>query len=55
MFIRALKLGEDVYLAMMSRGFDGEATLTTQQPLRRMDYGWMLGISALIGALAWIG
>ena len=55
MLIRSLKLAEDVYLAMIARGFDGEISLPNRQPLRSVDYGWVAFTLILIGTLAWKG
>ncbi len=55
MLIRSLKLADDVYLAMIARGFDGEVELPARQPLRSVDYGWIALTFILLGALAWKG
>ncbi len=55
MLVRSLRLADDVYLAMLARGFDGEIDLPARQPLRRIDYGWLAAILVLIGALIWKG
>ncbi len=53
--IRSLKLAEDVYLAMIARGFDGQVKLADGRPLRSIDYGWITLTFALVGALIWKG
>ncbi len=56
LFIRSLKLAEEVYLAMTSkRGFDGEVRLPSKRTLRVIDYGWIFFVFILLGALTWKG
>ncbi len=55
MLIRSLKLAEDVYLAMIARGFDGQIKLAAVHPLRCLDYGWIVVTFGLVGALLWKG
>ncbi len=55
MLVRSLKLADDVYLAMIARGFDGEISLPAGQPLRSIDYSWIAFTLVLLGVLAWKG
>ena len=55
MLIRSLKLAEEVYLAMIARGFDEEISLPARRPLRSVDYGWIAFTFVMIGTLAWKG
>jgi len=52
-FIRSLNLAEDVYLAMVSRGFDGEVRASSQQALKRHDYEWIVFVFLTVGVLVW--
>lgn len=51
LFARSRKLGEEVHLAMISRGFDGEWIPKPQKRLKSSDFGWILMCLLLISIL----
>ncbi|MGH8900876.1 MAG: cobalt ECF transporter T component CbiQ [Egibacteraceae bacterium] len=57
LFIRSYERGERVYLAMLSRGFDGSLPILEEQAASRREWVTSLTIPALgatIAALAWV-
>ena len=55
LFIRSIKLAEEVYLAMKSRGFNGDINTNYFIPLTASDYLWTAFVFVMIGVLVWKG
>jgi cobalt/nickel transport system permease protein len=58
LFIRSYERGERVYLAMLSRGFDGSLPILPQQAAPRREWVMSMTVPALgavIATLAWAG
>jgi len=51
---RSLDMSERIYLAMLSRGFDGEIRIMHAFRMRRLDYLWMGISTALLGYVLWL-
>ncbi|MDD5725431.1 MAG: hypothetical protein PHX28_04745, partial [Candidatus Omnitrophica bacterium] len=47
---RSVKTNEDVYRAMLSRGYRGEALAWEEFKIKARDYLWLLGV----GLILWI-
>jgi cobalt/nickel transport system permease protein len=57
LFIRSFERGERVYLAMLSRGFDGSLPVLEEQAASRREWLASLaipGLGGLVAALAWV-
>ena len=55
LFIRSLKLADEVYIAMRSRGFNGDINANIPAPLTRRDYLWIVFAVVTMGVLVWKG
>jgi len=55
LFIRSIKLADDVYIAMKSRGFNGDSSGNSPAPLAARDYLWAAFVFVVIGVLVWKG
>jgi cobalt/nickel transport system permease protein len=45
---RSLKLNEDVYKAMLSRGYQGESLVWDEYKIKTRDYFWLLAVIMII-------
>ena len=52
---KSQRLSEDVYLAMLSRGYQGEVRVLNEFSLKRRDYVWMSFSLIAIVTLFWVG
>ncbi|MGE5265662.1 MAG: CbiQ family ECF transporter T component, partial [Acidobacteriota bacterium] len=52
---RSYTLSDEVYLAMLSRGFRGEAQVMSTLKWRSMDWLWLAGFMAVAAIAIWIG
>jgi cobalt/nickel transport system permease protein len=52
---KSQRLSEDVYLAMLSRGYQGEVRVLNEFSLKRRDYVWMTFSLIAIVTLFWVG
>jgi len=52
---KSIDLSEEVYLAMLSRGFRGDMQLITEFRMQALDYAGLAGFLALASAAAWMG
>ncbi len=50
LWVRAFKLNQDVYLAMLSRGYQGEGLAWNDFKMRARDWVWLVGV-ILLGAV----
>jgi cobalt/nickel transport system permease protein len=48
LFVRSQALGEEVYLAMLARGYTGEVVVLEQTRFRTRDAVWLLAVAAVI-------
>jgi len=55
LFIRSLKLADEVYLAMKSRGFDSNVNTNSSTSLEKRDYLLAVSVFIVIGVLVWKG
>lgn len=55
MLSKSINLSEDVYLAMLSRGFTGEVRLLTEPHMKTRDYLALAGFCATSLGAAWLG
>ena len=51
---KSQRLSEDVYLAMLSRGYQGEVRVLHEFSLKRRDYLWVIFSLTLIVVLFWM-
>ena len=53
LFVRSQVLGEEVYLAMLARGYTGEVRILARPRVPRLrDALWLAAVAALLAALA---
>lgn len=52
---RTTQMSEEVYQAMLSKGYRGEPQILDQFSLRAPDWGWLLACSGIYGALFFAG
>jgi len=50
LFVRSQALGEEVYLAMLARGYTGEVVTLERLRWRARDTAWLVAVAALIAA-----
>lgn len=50
-FKKTVEMGDDVYKAMLSRGFHGEFRTVNRFRIKTLDYAWMLTVSAIAALL----
>ncbi len=50
-FKKTIEMGDDVYKAMLSRGFHGEFRTVSRFRMRGLDCAWMLTVSAIAALL----
>jgi cobalt/nickel transport system permease protein len=55
MFAKSYALSDDVYLAMQSRGFRGEAQVIDALAWRSTDWLWLAGFLVVAAAAVWVG
>ncbi len=55
LFLRSYERGERIYVAMVSRGFDGRARTLSQFHLRKRDIGYSLMVITLLGLIRFGG
>ena len=51
---KSQRLSEDVYLAMLSRGYQGEVRVLNEFSLKRRDFLWIAFSLVVIAALFWV-
>jgi energy-coupling factor transporter transmembrane protein EcfT len=52
---KSVELSNEVYLAMQSRGFRGDAQVLVNRELRRADYFALGGFATMAALCAWVG
>jgi cobalt/nickel transport system permease protein len=55
LFAKSYRLSDEVYLAMQSRGFRGEAQVMQTLTWRGIDWAWLLIFIAIAGSAMWLG
>jgi cobalt ECF transporter T component CbiQ len=55
LFVRSQALGEEVHLAMLARGYTGEARALEAARFRAVDVAWLVAVAALIGLVVGLG
>jgi cobalt/nickel transport system permease protein len=55
LFAKSYRLSDEVYLAMQSRGFRGEAQVMQTLTWRAIDWVWLLVFMAIAGSAMWLG
>ncbi len=55
LFGRSQAMGEQVYSAMLARGYQGEVHTLENWRLRRLDLVWALGVASVFAAMIWLG
>ena len=51
---KSQRLSEDVYLSMLSRGYQGEVRILNELSLKRRDFLWIAFSSVVIAVLFWV-
>jgi cobalt/nickel transport system permease protein len=55
LFARSQTLGEEVYVAMLARGYAGEVLTLDRLRFRARDVAWLAGVAVLLVAVVWLG
>jgi cobalt/nickel transport system permease protein len=54
LFARSQMLGEEVYLAMLARGYTGAVLTLERLRFRARDAGWLVAVALLVAAVVWL-
>ncbi len=54
LFGKSQATGEQVYLAMMARGYSGEALTLERRRLRAADVAWLAAVAVTVGVAVWL-
>ena len=55
LFGKSQAMGEQVYSAMLARGYQGEVHTLENWRLRRLDLVWALGVASTFAVTTWLG